>query len=761
MREKKPIESLSLSHSQTLTPGDTSGLNALIDAALISLTVARWLLPTEATAEGETLWIAGLWFLVGGLLGIWCWRTGRRRRGDAADLAAGLFIGGPVVSGLTVICTEGDQRAAINLLWEWLSLGVLWFAWRARLDSAPMRRRLTLALLATAVTLSLWGLWQHFVWYPQMRAEYGPVFDQLQHTDSAAARKKLGDAGIPTDGPARELFKNRLLNSQEPFGPFGLANTLGGLLAAWLVVGICTTIASRRAGGEIPPMPSAGYGVALWMPVAACLYLTNSRTAWGGFVAALGAGGVLLVSRRCTSETVRRMLFPAAALTACVAAWATLAWIMTGEHEVPGPLKSLAYRAEYWIGAWRLLRTVPWLGVGPGQFRDRYLPFRLPESSEEIADPHNILLDAWANGGLIGLAGLLGLLGVLLYRLGMLQSPSPATAGTFRRSIAHGPFLGLSAFPLVILGQLVSTGVWDDHADLLVIFAVLWGVSAWLLSRCFQLEGGEWAWAGPLAALALSVHLLGAGGIAMPATTELWLLLIALGLPRGEVSAENSSTGLSRRLPLLGSLACLVLLAGWFVTGWRPTTQAKRWLAEGDYQFSTTGDGERAERFFRQAASADPWSAEPWQRLAEVEFSRAISPGGAWDPSRLDAARQHQQAAMRRSPFRFPYFLREAEMLAAAARHSRQRTDWSACLVAYEAAERRHPTHVRLLADHALALADAGHTEAAAEMARKALQQDELNHRRGHTDRYLSEGIVGRLHDLSVETANSPEIDGT
>src|SRR5262249_54045748 len=76
--------------------------------------------------------------------------------------------------------------------------------------------------------------------------------------------------------------------------------------------------------------------------------------------------------------------------------------------------KSLSYRGEYWTASWRML-TARWaralLGVGPGNFRSFYLEYKLPESSEEIADPHNLFFDIWSSGGLIGLVGL----GLLLY----------------------------------------------------------------------------------------------------------------------------------------------------------------------------------------------------------------------------------------------------------------------------------------------------------------------------------------------------------
>ncbi len=41
----------------------------------------------------------------------------------------------------------------------------------------------------------------------------------------------------------------------------------------------------------------------------------------------------------------------------------------------------------------------PWLGCGPGNFQDFYTQYKLPEASEEIADPHNFLLEIWATAG--------------------------------------------------------------------------------------------------------------------------------------------------------------------------------------------------------------------------------------------------------------------------------------------------------------------------------------------------------------------------
>ena len=51
-----------------------------------------------------------------------------------------------------------------------------------------------------------------------------------------------------------------------------------------------------------------------------------------------------------------------------------------------------------------------WSGVGPGNFRAAYLRYKLPESSEEILDPHNLFLEVWATAGFWALLALLAAL---------------------------------------------------------------------------------------------------------------------------------------------------------------------------------------------------------------------------------------------------------------------------------------------------------------------------------------------------------------
>src|SRR5262249_8251674 len=159
--------------------------------------------------------------------------------------------------------------------------------------------------------------------------------------------------------------------------------------------------------------------------------------------------------------------------------------------------------------------------------RDKYLAFKLPESSEEIADPHNLLLDVWANGGVIGVLGLLGLVAIVWYRLWQrsTQQIAPQSPPTASAESTHWLSPGLASFALTIPGQWFIPGVWDDLSDRVGFFAVVWFAVACFVVYAGRINFGDNPSAAWFAIVALIIHLLGAGGVAMPAVTQLLLLL--------------------------------------------------------------------------------------------------------------------------------------------------------------------------------------------------------------------------------------------
>ena len=99
---------------------------------------------------------------------------------------------------------------------------------RAGAEPAPTRGESTVlagALVATAVAVSAYGLFQARVEIPQLKARF-----------QKNPRQVLLEAKIPADPSTCGVFADRLLGSNEVFSTFGLANSLAGFLVGPLVL---------------------------------------------------------------------------------------------------------------------------------------------------------------------------------------------------------------------------------------------------------------------------------------------------------------------------------------------------------------------------------------------------------------------------------------------------------------------------------------------------------------------------------------------
>ena len=152
--------------------------------------------------------------LVGGALRLrWSWT-------DAAVVFLIFLVGISTAEAL-------DKRPAINLAWEWIGLGFAYLLVRNLPRNAGESAALTLALLATAVSVAVYGLYQAGVELELTRAAY-----------RAHPEESLRMLGIDPDpsSPGRIGFENRLLGSTEVWSTFALANSLAGFLVGPLVV---------------------------------------------------------------------------------------------------------------------------------------------------------------------------------------------------------------------------------------------------------------------------------------------------------------------------------------------------------------------------------------------------------------------------------------------------------------------------------------------------------------------------------------------
>jgi hypothetical protein len=725
---------------------------------LSAVIVSRLLTPTDAAAVGETIWIAQ--FV---LLNLVVWIFAAYRAGtlavsfDCIDAAALLLCLGHVVGAMVVITGDGDGRAALNLLWEWCGVATTFFLVR-RLAATPERRRsLLLVVLATAVALAGLGVWQTYGGYAESRREYALArseMESLQRSGRPAdpraaakweqamdrARARFASLNVPTDESSRMLFERRL-QSSEPIGLFALANTLAGVLACAAVVWLGVLVES----GPRASRWQSAIGGLLGLLILYCLLLTKSRTAFVGLLSGLAVWGAGAGLRRSTARRRRRWILAGGLLVVGL----IVAAVASGGLDrfvVSESAKSLRYRFEYWQATWRMLADGPrhcLFGVGAGNFRQNYLPFKLAQSSEEIADPHNMVLDVWANGGMIALAGLAGICAAGLRPLW--RSARAAVADDAGRPGWRDPLLAGGA--LGFLAAFIAGGASDER---MVPLFCGWLCVVAACRALFSRDLPAVVYAAGCAVLA--VHLLGAGGIGMPAVTQLVLLLVIFGAAADPPPHWELATTSRGAIAVAGVAGLGLYLSCWF-TGLTPVLSTREKLAAARYEYFDRHSPARAERELLLAAQADPWSAEPYQQLSQLAFQNWLA-GSVTNRAAFDRCVAWQRTAIDRDPQNYGGYRQLGEMYLEKFGRTAEKSDATAAADAFAMALARYPNHAAVQAGLAEALWNAGAQEAASAAARRALELDAINEQAGHIDKRLPATKQESLKPIAEKKAN-------
>lgn len=780
-------------------------------AWLAALLVARWLMPTEGAAEGLTLWVVQLVLLTAAGRAAWDWRLGEQRvRVDVMDVAIGALILAHVASALVVVFGVGNARAAINLAWEWIGSGVLIWMLRQELTSVRAVRQLSLGLLLTASVLAGYGLWQHYVGYAELSraydrltSEHDRLVEQFRGDGASPAtasaadvkrlatlREEMARQQIPIEKEARQSLEQRVKGSREPLGLFALANSFAGLLIVMGLVGVGRMGSFSMRDVTLRSLSASRLAaISLVGLIAYCVLLTKSRTAWVGLLA--GGGWwilrVLAAGWQRGNDPTRRapwvLIGTWVVVGVCVVGLAIvvaalsggLDWAVLSEAE-----KSLRYRLEFWQATWATIREHFWIGTGPGSFREHYLAHKLPESSEEIADPHNFVLDVWANAGTLGLVGLLVCLALMVrevcksLRVAPVAAAESSSSSRLNESGWTSPAVwgvGL-AFPLCAVGmEFVGHG---SDERLWWLGGIWW--TAWLIGMTWSRrtrseltleasvklgpEGTEGSSrlsiALEAAIVALLVHLLGAGGIAMPAITQLLWLVWAMRAAcsetsgthqDGKSSSESAGRGvMAGRLGVMGAaLAAVGLCVACLWTATMPELLGRTSLQAGDFEWRR-GQIEVAQSRFFEAVQADRWAIEPRERLAEVSFQRWRTAHRERD---FDEALDRWDVVRKRMPHSSRPDRRLGQVWLAKFEQSRNPDDARKSAESFAAAVERYPHHAGLLSEWAIACEAAGLAEKAREVARRALRQDDINRQAGHSDKYLASDLRSRMDRLS------------
>ena len=711
-------------------PGDR--LRPWLLGATCALFVVRPLFPSESAAQGDGLTVAMLWTV---LAAVWfLGAIGRPRfslRFAPTDAAVAILIVLYAVAGIYA-AGHGSPRPAVNMIWQWIGLGLGFFLARQLIVNGRAARAVAAVMISLAVALAGYGLYQYFHELPQARAEYA------QDPDRAL---READMWFPPGSVQRNLFEMRLA-STEPIGTFALTNSLAGYLSPWLVVLVGIGLISRK--------PRAWWTVAAaGLPIAGCLILTKSRSAY--LATALGLLLVWLLGLRRSGRLGWKLPATAASLTAVLLAAAIAAGGLDAKV-LSEASKSLGYRVQYWQSTLKMIGEHPLAGCGPGNFQHAYTAYKLPEASEEVADPHNFLLEVGATAGTPALLAMLAVLGCFAWSLWR----HPAESATEGDSAAEGDRSMFSANDgpkNASIGRKMDQSPTERFVFGGAAFGFLLGLPLGLMSTAspgravfvvgLPLAVGTLAMLRPwvrdgrlprgligIGLLVLLVNLLAAGGIGFPGVAGTFWLLLALGLGAVE---KDRPIGLPRWAAYLGLAAAVGLAVACHTTAYGPVLRSRSAV-----RMAGRLPAEQW-RYLEQAAAADPLSPEPWRQLAALALA-----GWQQNPSdeTLDRFRVYSAKSLDLTPNSNAAWLEAGEQYTTIYLATRRPDDAVKAVLAYRRAVELYPSSGYCRAQLALALAVADDNEGFRREAEAALRLDGLT---PHADKKLSPELRRRL----------------
>lgn len=511
----------------TTSPGEqvAGWVRSLGTAALVAAVASRNLFPAEDASDGTGVlffplaWLCGLCLVLERTLGV---RSPR------------LWV--PLVGFAALVCAwflsarfAEYQHPAELMAWEWVATALvgLYAFHRAFTEGA---RSIAALAIALGLTQGILALHEATITTPRLREMY--------RLGDAQIIEAMRSIGVAPGTPAEEAFRQRLFSS-EPFGTTGHPNSLAGLLVVVLPLAFGLAFPPRSAASQ--PTVAARIGsIGILSAITATLLATKSRTAW---IAAVVGLFVWLFADRGAGRRWRRTFIVAsvglAAVVGLVVVW-TSAGILDREV-VTESFRSFEYRWEWWQGSAHVVAESPWIGVGPGNFRSHYLAYKLPFSSEEIADPHNFIIELLATGGLLATAAYLGLMALAVRGL---TAPPVVESGerTPGLGVDRDWWVGVIAACVAVAGLEIGWLALIAHPG---DYPALWAFPVAALGvTVLQWLGGDWRErslrAAVLAGLVgVHVHWLGAGGVAFPSMMFLLAALVGSAAGWARPSAEG------------------------------------------------------------------------------------------------------------------------------------------------------------------------------------------------------------------------------
>lgn len=441
--------------------------------------------------------------------------------------------------GLAHGLPQGPRPADLSPALAWLAALAGAGAIARGAADTPTRKTIIALLAGFTAMLVAKGLVQLLVEHPATVAQF-----------EANRAQMLAAQGLE-DGTAGARAFERRLRQPEITGWIGFSNVAASFLAAGGVALAAIALGKRKAVIAVA-------GIGAFTAIALVIH-GSSKGAMAALL--LGLACVALgrfAPRAWRAGRVRDRL--AWALAGGVVLGPLLALVARGMvGEAVGEL-SLLFRWFYIEAASRIAMEHPFIGVGPGGFKDAYAVAKNPLSPENAASPHSVFFDAAATMGLLVGLGVVVMVGFAAWRAA--RAALPAEPGD--EAVTPMPRLALVAGPAlaVVIGarfELQSVG------GLTMALALAWllGLVGWV-----ALAWAAWRGTIPNAALgaaAAAIVLIAHGQIEMTpvliGSGSLWAAWLGVAIARDPEANATAApvAGVIGAVPVLLALVVAVL----------------------------------------------------------------------------------------------------------------------------------------------------------------------------------------------------------
>lgn len=626
-------------------------------------------------------------FLVWFVWSFWKRTSSYRRTGIEIGLC--LLLVAAIISGLAA----SNKRAAISAVVTFLVPILMAILLVQILDSDSKVKLVLMVIAALGIASAYECAYQFFVTNRMMIAQYEQSPESL-----------LEPLGMEPGSFSQWQFEHRLY-SKDIKGFFTTGNSAGSfaILAAFAALSLVVGSCRNHKLGSVTSVWLLKMLALLIIIVG--LALTHSKGAIAAGIAAT-IGFVVYCSLRDWLKAHRTAVVVLCLLAvAIMAVGAVWYWITHGG--LPGG-NSMLVRWQYWQASVEMYAEHPLRGVGPGNFRFSYPPYKPASAIETVSDPHNFLLAVLAQYGPIGLAGLLAVIFIPLWRT-LFCGPSgdspPQWYGQGKSTKAEGMVLiGVSLSILFLRPIVFPAAAYENFAIMLyAVFAlyiapgVTFGVGCWLLwPRCSNNgHTAQFVIAALFCAVfGLLVHNLIDFAIFEPGVyTAFWAVMacmIALDLQRRRRPQFVFNPAALTKVTAFTGAA--VLLWAYFAHAFVPVVKATAGmqLAIRDPQY--------ADALLEQAANDDQLDPTAWNLKGRLHLHQ-YEESPVKEPALLEKAEQSFLAAIKRNNADFKNFELLAEAYTLLAEQSGQPKKTDLLNKAFDSASgaiRRYPGCARL-----------------------------------------------------------------